>query len=255
MSSKFSWFDFASLPTSSFPSLTESLSAWTAPSFDPTGFSASFQKNANAVTEAQQIMMECFQTICTQQTSVAQKVANDISKAGQKTMSSSTSFETQAKEQTTLAKKAFESAVSNAREISELVTKSNQEAMNVLYSRISDSMDEASQTVVTIAASGLSGIPTPTANAKKSASQASASTASRPAKKATKKKTTAKKTASKGKSKAKSAAKSAAPKQKSADVQSIAAPVMPAKAKPAAASNSSGSATVLTVNAPSSNNN
>ena len=81
------------------------------------------------------------QAVVKRQAEILQETMNEASKAVD-ALSKAGSPPDVAAKQAELTKDAFERALSNMRELAEMVAKSNQEATNTINSRISASLDE-----------------------------------------------------------------------------------------------------------------
>lgn len=121
--------------------LSKTLGDFKVPGVDIESIMASQRKNIEAVTAANQLALEGFQAVLRRQAEIVRTsleetsgYVNDVLAAG--------SPEEKAAKQAELVKVAFEKALSNARELSELVAKSNTEAAEILSKRVSESLDE-----------------------------------------------------------------------------------------------------------------
>ena len=114
--------------------------------FKPTGVDvesivASQRRNIEALTAANQLAVEGLQAVMRRQAEIVRAsleeaggYVNQIATAG--------TPEEKAAKQAELIKLAFEKSLSNAKELAELVAKSNSEAAEVLSRRVSESLDE-----------------------------------------------------------------------------------------------------------------
>jgi phasin family protein len=130
--------------------------------FDPTKFAGEFQKmiqqyklpgvdmdalvagqrkNMEALTAANRVAFEGVQAVARRQAEILKETMDEATKAVQSVSKSGSPTEAAAK-QAEIAKNAFERALSNMRELAEMVAKSQQEAGNAINTRIAQSLDE-----------------------------------------------------------------------------------------------------------------
>ncbi|WP_207461099.1 phasin family protein [Azospirillum sp. SYSU D00513] len=120
---------------------TKLLGDFKAPGVDVESIVASQRRNIEALTAANQLAMEGLQAVMRRQAEIVRAsleeaggYVNQIATAG--------TPEEKAAKQAELIKLAFEKSLANARELAELVAKSNSEAADVLSRRVSESLDE-----------------------------------------------------------------------------------------------------------------
>ena len=111
------------------------------PGVDLEALMASQRKNIEALTAANKLAFEGFQAVATRQTEILRQTMEELQKMMTEVMSAGSPEDRVAK-QAELAKSAFEKALSNMKEVAEMVTKSNTEATSVISNRISDSLEE-----------------------------------------------------------------------------------------------------------------
>lgn len=111
------------------------------PNFDTDAILAANKKNFEAVAQANQIMIESVQAVAKRQAEIMREAAEQASAALQD-MAKAGAPEEKIAQQADLVKGAMEKAMSNARELAELAAKSNQEAVDVINKRVSESLDE-----------------------------------------------------------------------------------------------------------------
>ena len=111
------------------------------PGVDLEALMASQRKNIEALTAANTLAFEGFQAVATRQTEILRQTMEELQKMMTEVMSAGSPEDRVAK-QAELAKSAFEKALSNMKEVAEMVTKSNTEATSVISNRISDSLEE-----------------------------------------------------------------------------------------------------------------
>jgi phasin family protein len=102
---------------------------------------AAHRRNLEALSEANRVALEGAQAVARRHMEIMQKTMADVS--GQlKSVSVSDAPAARAAKQAELLKQAYESAVTNMRELGDLIQKSNGEAMERLNHRFSEAMDE-----------------------------------------------------------------------------------------------------------------
>jgi phasin family protein len=111
------------------------------PSLDVEAVVASQRKNIEALTQANQLAVEGVQAVARRQVEIARQAIEELSAMVQGFTQPGTPEERLAK-QAELAKAALERGLSNARELTELVTKANTEAFNVINKRVTEGLDE-----------------------------------------------------------------------------------------------------------------
>lgn len=102
------------------------------------------RRNIEALSAANQAVVEGAQAISRRQAEVIRSNVEDVLKASKDILTSGTP-ETNLTKQADLAKVIFENTLSNLREITETVTKSGFEAFDVLNKRVAESMEEISK--------------------------------------------------------------------------------------------------------------
>jgi len=128
-------------PTKVVDEVSKFLKTYKLPGVDVDSIVASQKKNVEALTGANRVVFEGLQAVARRQAEILQETMNEASKAVDALSKAGSPQEIAAK-QAELAKLAFERALANARELAELVAKSNQEATNTINARISASLDE-----------------------------------------------------------------------------------------------------------------
>ncbi len=99
------------------------------------------RKNAQALTEAQQLSIERFQAIAQRHSEILSQIIEDNSNIAKEFMGEGTPEEKFAKN-ADLFKKVYERSVTSMRELSDMINKSNIEAGNIINKRVSASMSE-----------------------------------------------------------------------------------------------------------------
>lgn len=102
------------------------------------------RKNIEALTSANQTAVEGLQAVIQRQVEVARQAFEDLSKASSELMGAA-SPEEKAVKQADLAKRTYEQAVTNLREIGTMLAKTNGEALDKLSKRVSETLDEVKE--------------------------------------------------------------------------------------------------------------
>lgn len=121
--------------------ISKALGDFKVPGLDVDAILASQRKNIEAVTAANQLAIEGLQAVLRRQAEILRASVEESSNYVNQVVAAGTPEEKAAK-QAELAKAAFEKALANARELAELVAKSNTEAAEILSKRVSESLDE-----------------------------------------------------------------------------------------------------------------
>jgi phasin family protein len=108
---------------------------------DMEGVVATQRKNIEALAQANQLAVESMQAIARRQSEIFRSMMEEASSAMREVMAAGSPEEKAAK-QAEIVKEAFTRAVTNMRELADLVTKSQTEALEVVQKRVADSLDE-----------------------------------------------------------------------------------------------------------------
>lgn len=111
------------------------------PGFDLEKLLTAQRKNLEALTAANRLAAEGYQAVAKRQTEIVKEGMQEMV-AGMKGMMTGGSPEANAGKQAEFARQAFEKALANARELAELVAKSNSEALDVINKRVAESLEE-----------------------------------------------------------------------------------------------------------------
>jgi phasin family protein len=111
------------------------------PGVDMETIVATQRKNIDALTKANQLAMEGFQTVARRQVEIIRSGIEEAS-AMMRDMMQPTSNEERVAKQTAIAKHSVEKAIANARELAEIMTKAQSEAFDVLNKRFTEGFDE-----------------------------------------------------------------------------------------------------------------
>ena len=138
------------------------------PGVDIDAIVASQKKNFEALNAANKMMYDGFQTMMKRQAEIMRQTVEDASSVSSNFSDVSNPGD-QVARQTEFAKSVLESNLSNARELSEMMTKSQNEVLNLLSARVSQSLDE----VKAMFDGGMKAMPTANGKAPKSSSKSS----------------------------------------------------------------------------------
>jgi phasin family protein len=110
------------------------------------GVLASQERNIEALKQANQLAIEGLQTIARRQAEIVRGGMEEAS-ALIRDMTKSKSPEDHVTYQTEAAKKVLSQSISNARELTEIISRATNEALDVLNKRLGESLDEMRATV------------------------------------------------------------------------------------------------------------
>ena len=102
---------------------------------------AAHRKNLETLTAANRIALEGAQAVARRNMEIMQQTMSEMSETV-RSISTTETPQAKAAKQTELLKVSYERAVANLREISDLIQKSNSEAMGVINHRFTEAMDE-----------------------------------------------------------------------------------------------------------------
>lgn len=111
------------------------------PNVDVDAVVAAQKKNIEALTSANQLAVEGMQAIARRQAEILRQTVEELQKNMQSLMDGGAP-EARVAKGTELTKVAFEKAIANMKELSEMVAKSNGEAFDVINKRVAESLDE-----------------------------------------------------------------------------------------------------------------
>ena len=121
--------------------VTKLLAEFKLPGVDMETVLATQRKNIEALTKANQLAVEGFQTVARRQAEILRTGFEEAS-ALMRDLIQAQSPEDRVAKQAEVAKKAMEKALANARELAEIVTKAQSEAFDVLNKRMTEGLDE-----------------------------------------------------------------------------------------------------------------
>jgi phasin family protein len=129
--------------TDMFKNLGEQLKI---PSLDMSRIMEHHQKNLEAMTKSWQAMASGATEIASKQRAIFEAAVKDVTAMAQEYKPGGSPQEIMAK-QTEFAKKAMEAAITNTRDIAELVQKSSTEAFKIVQDRMKESYEEIKASV------------------------------------------------------------------------------------------------------------
>ncbi|MFO1423748.1 MAG: phasin family protein [Candidatus Competibacteraceae bacterium] len=132
--------DFSKFDLSKFD-LTKLLGDVKIPGFDMDAIMAAQRKNIEALTAANRAAVEGMQAVAQRQAEILSQAMGEVSSIAQQLSTVGNPQEMTTK-QTELARKAFEQALANMRELAEMVSKSNTEAFAIINKRVTESLQE-----------------------------------------------------------------------------------------------------------------
>ena len=124
-----------------FADLTKVMKDYQIPGVDWQELMASQQKNVEALTKANQVLFEGAQAVVQREVEILQKAMQEFAEASRELMQEGDA-RLQAQKRLELAKTSFETALQNMRELAELATRSNHEALEVINRRAVESFEE-----------------------------------------------------------------------------------------------------------------
>lgn len=120
------------------------------PGFDAKAMADSQRKTVEAMTAFNRVAYEGGQAIAQRQTEIVRESVDEAMKAA-KTLAEAAP-EQRLLKQTELAKESYEHLLANMRELSEIATKANQEALDLINSRVTGLLDEVGSALNTTTA-------------------------------------------------------------------------------------------------------
>lgn len=102
------------------------------------------RRNMEALTAANRVAVEGAQAVARRHMEIMQQAMTDMTE-GVKALSGAGAPRVKAARQAELVKQGYQRAVDNIRELSELIQRSNTEALNLLNHRFTEAMDELKQ--------------------------------------------------------------------------------------------------------------
>lgn len=127
--------------TSRFSEFQKAFSDFKLPTSELDGVLAAQRRNVEAIVAANQLAVEGFQAVARRQAEIIRQSLEETSSLMAELMTAGTPEDKVAK-QAELVKASFEKASANMKELTELVAKSNGDAVEVLSKRVKESIDE-----------------------------------------------------------------------------------------------------------------
>lgn len=112
------------------------------------------RKNFEAIAAANQLALEGYQAVAKRQADIIRESIEELTKVGKELSSTNQAPDVRLAKQAELAKAGFEKGLSNARELSEILMKSNTEAFGVISKRVAEALDEVKHSVANGKANG-----------------------------------------------------------------------------------------------------
>jgi phasin family protein len=119
----------------------KAFAGFTFPGFDVEAFLASQRRNLEALTQANQLAVEGVQAVARRQVEIARQAVEEASTL-MRDLTQPGAPEDRLAKNAEVAKQAYEKGLANLREITELVTKANSEALGVINKRVAEGLDE-----------------------------------------------------------------------------------------------------------------
>jgi len=134
--------------------LTKVMSGFKVPGLNVEALVNTQRKNFEAMAAANQLAIEGFQAVARRQGDIVREAIEAMTKAGQEMANASQTPDARVAKQAELAKVGYEKTLSNLRELSEMMVKSNSEAFGVINKRVTEALDEVKHSVVNGKANG-----------------------------------------------------------------------------------------------------
>ena len=133
--------DFSKFDLSKFD-MTKMLGDVKIPGFDMQAIMDAQRKNIEALTAANQTAVQGMQAVAQRQAEILSQAMSEVSSIAQQLAGSASNPQEMTAKQAELVRKAFEQALANARELAEMVSKSNTEAFAIINKRVTESLQE-----------------------------------------------------------------------------------------------------------------
>lgn len=111
------------------------------PAFNVEALAEAQRKNIAVMTTANQAAFEAFKALAERQADMVKAMTEEFSKAASEIMAAA-SFEEKATKQADVAKKTYETAIANVRELSEMIAKSNAQTLDAVNARVAEVIEE-----------------------------------------------------------------------------------------------------------------
>ena len=131
------------IPTSEpFAEFQKLMGEWRMPSFDLEAVAACQRRNIEALTQANQLALEGTQAWMRRNLELARQTMEDMQAMMSDMTKPNGTMEERLARQAEYSKKAIEKGLANIRDLTELATKTNSDAMSVLSKRVSEGFEE-----------------------------------------------------------------------------------------------------------------
>ncbi len=124
-----------------FAELTNMMKSYRVPGVDWQELIASQQKNVEALTKANQVLLEGAQAVVQREVELLQKAMQEFADASRGLMHEGDP-QAQAQRRLELARTSFEAALRNMRELADMAGRANREALETINQRALESFDE-----------------------------------------------------------------------------------------------------------------
>ena len=111
---------------------------------DIDAFVSASRRNIETLTAANKVALEGAQAVARRHMEIVQQSMTEISEAVRSFATTETP-QAKAARQAELLKHAYERSVANIKELSDMITRSNEEALQLLHRRFTEAMDEVKQ--------------------------------------------------------------------------------------------------------------
>jgi phasin family protein len=118
------------------------------PGFDMQAAMEAQRKNIEALTAANNAAVQGMQAVAQRQAEILSQAMSEVSSVAQQLSSAGTNPQEMTGKQAEVARKAFEQALANMRELAEMVNKSNTEAFAIINKRVNDGLQELKALVI-----------------------------------------------------------------------------------------------------------
>ncbi len=125
-----------------FTDLRRVMGDWKMPNFDLDAVAQTQRRNIEALTQANQLALEGTQAWIRRNMELARQGMEELQAMVSDLTRPNGSMEDRLARQADFSKKAIEKGLANMREMADLMTKANTEAMNVLTKRVTESLEE-----------------------------------------------------------------------------------------------------------------
>jgi phasin family protein len=132
----------ANLNSENFMDLRKVMGEWKIPNLDLEAVAQTQRRNIEALTQANQLALEGTQAWIRRNLELARQGMEELQSMMSEITKPNGSMEDRLARQADFSKKAIEKGLANFRDLADLMTKANTEAMNVLTKRVTESLEE-----------------------------------------------------------------------------------------------------------------